>query len=336
MKKSRKVTMSQIAKDTGFSIATVSHVVNKTRYVDQETRKTILDAMERLDYAGKLISETKDSRLIGLVIADIREDFYIEFIKSAEVCAMENGYSLVLCDAEDDVKREALHLRNLLERGISGIIISPIDQSRIPDILEDSNVPAICVDRRYQCKSFDSVTINNFEAGRQLTECLLQKGVRTVSFIGYADSVYTAVERKMGYLQAMGSKNFEPHILQIPYHQDKILQRDIIDFVREGEKSFVCVTSHICFEVINALKEVYNKVPPDCYIGTFDENKWFRYLDIPLSIVKQPVVEMGFIAVELLVNRINNYSRNRNIKDSPSISSTYRKNIILDFEIVEV
>jgi LacI family transcriptional regulator len=99
--------MRDVASRAGVSIATVSHVINKTRHVNQQTRDHVLNIIEETGYMAEIPQPRKDtSRLIGMIIADIREDFYTEIVKAAETTACENEFSLILCDAEDDEQKE--------------------------------------------------------------------------------------------------------------------------------------------------------------------------------------------------------------------------------------
>ena len=93
----KNVTMRDVAERAGVSIATVSHVVNKTRHVNQQTRDNVLNVIDELGYMGTGSAPHRDTaRLIGLIIADIREDFYTEIVKAAETTARENEFSLIL------------------------------------------------------------------------------------------------------------------------------------------------------------------------------------------------------------------------------------------------
>ncbi|MGD9211643.1 MAG: LacI family DNA-binding transcriptional regulator, partial [Desulfobacteraceae bacterium] len=287
----KNVTMRDVAERAGVSIATVSHVVNKTRHVNQQTRDNVLNIIDELGYMGSgsgSIPHRDTTRLIGLIIADIREDFYTEIVKAAETTARENEFSLILCDAEDDEQKELFYIRMLLQQNVQGIILAPINQTSPPNVLKEAELPVVLIDRCYEEKNYDFIGINNFMAGREATLHLMRHGAKRIGFIGYDDSVYTIQQRILGYLDALefsGLKK-DAQILRLKYHKDRSTGKIAAMVKKYDLDGLVCGTSHACYETISALKEHDIHIPTDVHIITFDENKWFDYLSFPLSVVQ--------------------------------------------------
>lgn len=305
----KNVTMRDVASHANVSIATVSHVINKTRHVNKETRESVLNSIDELGYmSSPVVTKKESSRLIGLIIADIREDFYTELVKAAEITARENGYSLILCDAEDAESKELFYLKMLLEQNVQGIILAPINHASPPALLKTTETPVVLIDRCYQGQPYDFIGIDNFAAGREATIHLLRHGCSRVGFIGYDDSVFTIQKRILGYIDALElvGKEVEPQILRLKYHTDRTTGK-IADLVSEHSlDGLVCGTSHACYETVAALREHGIRIPEDVKIITFDENKWFEFLSFPLSVVQQPTTEIGTLAVEFIVNKLRN------------------------------
>ena len=319
--------MREVAEKAGVSIATVSHVVNKTRHVNQQTLENVLNTIDKLGYMSTSSSPRKDtSRLIGFIIADIREDFYTEIVKAAETTACENEFSLILCDAEDDEQKELFYIRMLLQQNVQGIILAPINRSSPPSILKEADLPVVLIDRCYEEKNYDFIGINNFAAGREATLHLKRRGAKRVGFIGYDDSVYTIQQRILGYLDALAlyGEEGDAQVLRLKYHKVHSTS-NIATMVRENNlDGLVCATSHACYETISSLREHHIRIPEDVHIVTFDVNKWFDYLSFPLSVVQQPTTEIGTLAVELVMNKLRNPLKN---KREP-------RKILLDFDII--
>jgi LacI family transcriptional regulator len=320
--------MRDIAEGAGVSIATVSHVINKTRHVNQSTHNNVLNTITELGYLTNVVTPREDtSRLIGLVIADIREDFYTEIVKAAETTACENNYSLILCDAEDNEQKELFYLQMLLQQKVQGIILAPINHKSSPAVLKDLSQPVVMIDRFYEEDRHDFIGINNFNAGRDATLHLMRRGAERIGFIGYDDSVYTIQQRILGYQDALNVHGLggSSHVFRLKYHNDRS-GRKIAEMVRDHQlDGLVCGTSHACYETISVLREHSIRVPKDTQIITFDESKWFEYLSFPISVVRQPTVEIGTLAVELIVNRLGTSSP---VKRKP-------RKILLDFEIID-
>ena len=123
---SKQVRLEDVAQKAGVSITTVSHVINKTRYVKRETRELVLKTLDELHYdIRKPRSRRNGSRLIGVIVADITEDYYISVVKAIETYATEQSYSILLCDSEDDVEKEKYNIKNILDKDVAGLIIAP-------------------------------------------------------------------------------------------------------------------------------------------------------------------------------------------------------------------
>ena len=103
--------MKDVAELAGVSISSVSHVINKTRRVEHETKQKILDAIEKLNYTPNLFARSlkgKGTKLLGVIIADIRDTFFAEVVKSMEFNVLEKGYNLILCDSENNWEKEQI------------------------------------------------------------------------------------------------------------------------------------------------------------------------------------------------------------------------------------
>lgn len=306
----KNVTMRDVATHAGVSIATVSHVINKTRHVNQQTRETVISAINSLGYTVSVsVASKKDgNNFIGLIIADIREDYYTEIVKAAEGTARENGFSLILCDAEDDKEKELFYIKMLLSQNVQGIVLAPINRNEPPPLLGSIDIPIVQIDRRYQDQPYDFVGIDNFAAGREAALNLIRQGASRIGFVGYGDTVYTIRERILGCRDAIdlsGLKN-DLQVLRMKYHAGGAGDQ-IYSMVEEYNlDGLICGTSHACYETVTSLKEHGVDVSNDLKIITFDENKWFEFISIPLSVVQQPTEEIGALSVEFIINKIRN------------------------------
>ena len=199
--------LEDVAQRAGVSITTVSHVINKTRYVKRETREFVLKILEEMKYdIKKPNAKPSVSKFIGVIVADITEDYYISVVKAIETYASEQGFSILLCDSEDDTEKEKRNIRNILEKDIGGLIISPINSEKDPKEIKDSKIPIVLVDRKYNNHDKIFVGINNFESGYIGTKYLISKGCKTIGFIGYPETVYTVHQRAIGYRDCLNEQ----------------------------------------------------------------------------------------------------------------------------------
>jgi LacI family transcriptional regulator len=322
-------TMKDVAEETGYSISTVSHVINKTRRVDDETRQAILDSIHRLNYKPNKLArglKGKGSKTLGIIIADIREDFFSELVKSVESSACEKGFNMILCDSEDSLEKEESYVDMLIGQGVDGIMISPVNMDKPPKAFKTTTLPIVQIDRKFVGRKGDFVGIDNASSAHTSVNYLYDKGCRNIAFIGYNDKVYTIEERLAGYQRAMLEKNLDckSNILRVMYHSDNS-EFQIRTYLQAHPDTdgILCCTSNLCFETINAIEKMGLRIPQDIRVFSYDDSKWFDYLKYPISVIRQPTGEFGGVAIELMVDKIENRL--------PDVS----KQILLDYELID-
>jgi len=314
--KQKNITMKTIAEKSGVSITTVSHVINKTRNVSRETKEAVLKTIDDLNYRGHKSRKVNKIEYIGVLIADIREDYYVSVTKAIETLASDMGISIIFCDSEDDPEKEEKNIKMLLERNVSGLIIAPIETGKMPEILEKIDIPIVLIDRQYENHDFLFVGINNPYSSYLGTKHLHEKGCCRIGFIGYSDSVYTIKQRIMGYKSYLIETDpvALPAVLSLSYHNEDSYPL-IKKFINEGKiDGIVCATSAVCYEVINVISDMNREDANKIKLITYDDNKWFDYLKIPISVISQPTAEIGSAAIENLISFIEQESNRENLK----------------------
>ena len=306
----KKVTIKDVAARCGYSVTTVSHVINKTRFVEETTRRKVLKAIEELGYKPNIIARSlkgKGSKTIGLIISDIREGFFSEIIKSIETTAFKEGYNVILCDSEEKVNEEKFYIDVLLQKGIDGLILSPVDSNAEFEDLLRHRIPIVQIDRMMSSLKTDFVGIDNLSSSRKAVQHLIAEGYKNIGFIGFEERVYTMNKRKEGYLQGIKDSGLSPYVLHIPYAIDKY-ENLITDWIDKNSKidSIVCGNENICYGVLNAAKKLNLIIPYDLGIVSFDDPKWFQFVYAPITAIAQPTDEIGRTAVKLLKERIEN------------------------------
>jgi LacI family transcriptional regulator len=299
--------MEAVALRAGVSITTVSHVVNKTRNVNQETKDAVLKVIEELNYrSAKMAKSNKETVCIGVILADAREDYYVAMIKAIESVVTDYGVSVIFCDSEADYEKEKKNISVLLDRNVNGLLLAPANADRMPRILKNLSIPVVLIDRQYESHNFLSVGINNFRSSYLGFKCILEKGARKIGFIGYSDPVSTIRQRILGYKSAIleFDQTAIPKVLYLKYNRGDsfpLIKQFIFD---EGFDGLVCATSTLCYELIAVLDTLGADIQKRLKIITFDDNRWFDYLKYPVSVISQPVAEIGNAALEHLLQMI--------------------------------
>jgi LacI family transcriptional regulator len=315
--KASNLTMEAVARKAGVSITTVSHVINKTRHVSQETMGAVLEAIKELNYrSAKMIKSDKDAVCIGVILADAREDYYIAMIKTIESVADDYGISVIFCDSETDSEKEEKNIVTLLDRNINGLLLAPVEAARIPGVLKETIVPIVLIDRQYETHDYLFVGINNFHSGYAGTRYLSGKGCKQIGFIGYSDSVYTVRQRILGYkaFAVEIGQSFFPRVLTLNYNREDSFPLIKQFILEEGFDGIICATSTLCYELVEVLDTLNAEIQKKLKIITFDDNRWFDYLKYPISVISQPVAEIGNAALENLLQMIEQKNSSCNVK----------------------
>ena len=312
--------MELIAQKAGVSITTVSHVINRTRHVNQSTKDAVLKVIKELSYrSSKMIRSNGlngNKVCIGVILADAREDYYALMMKAIETIAADYGVSVIFCDSEADYEKEVKNINLLLGQKVDGLLLAPADADRMPKTLHNTSIPVVLIDRQYESHSFLSVGINNFRSGYLGTKDLFNKQCKSIGFIGYSDPVDTIRQRIQGYKAAVMECNPTefPSVLYLKYNGG-----DSFPLIKQflSEKDFdglICATSSLCYELIEVFDTLDEKHKNRIKITCFDDNRWFDYLKYPVSVISQPVVEIGNAALENLLQLIEQPNNACNVR----------------------
>ncbi len=183
-------SMNEVAKRAGVSIATVSRVLNNSESVNEETRMKILKAIKELKYqpsrvAKRLRSKTGGGNLLGVLIPDIQNPFYVDVLRGIEDIAYQNNYVLIMCNFSQDEKKEAMYLDILESEAIDGLIAAPAheDDPRVKKIVKNG-LPVVCVDRGLNGVDVDVVSVKNEEGSYQAVNYMIEQGYKRIAYIG--------------------------------------------------------------------------------------------------------------------------------------------------------
>jgi DNA-binding LacI/PurR family transcriptional regulator len=305
MKRTKKVRLQDIAEKTGFSISTISHFINKTRNVDETTQEIILGAIQQLGYQmpSKRKQFSKET-ILGVIVSDIRIDFFSELIKELEGIAYEQGYQVIIMDSEENPEKEKLCLATMMNLKVSGLLIAPT--SIKSDFSTCTQFPIVQIDRMVDTGTYDFIGIDNMMTSYEMTKRLLQKGKTLIGLVTYSQDNFCARERTKGYRLAMLEYELfhEEHILLIEPDADTN-PTTISEFLLGNPDldTILCTNSNICYEVLGKMQALGRRNPIR-FVSTFDNNKWLDHVAFPVDAITQPITNIAMTAIEMLKNKI--------------------------------
>ena len=186
-------TIRDIAEKTGYSVATVSRALGNYGYVSKEKREVILECAKKMQYTPNMLARSmikRQTKTIGIVIADIHDPFYIDIIDKIEDLSNDIGYSVLLCNSNESPEREAKNIRTLLERMVDGIIMVPVSDSgnlengrqRFEE-LSHRQVPFVFIDRMSPYVETDVVMLDNFNTASRSMGLLIDRGYENIGVV---------------------------------------------------------------------------------------------------------------------------------------------------------
>jgi LacI family transcriptional regulator len=307
-------TIREVAERAGVSVSTVSHVLNETRFVSPDTKSRVLAAMEELEYepnrlASSLRRKDKRTHTLGLLIPDSSNPFFAEVLRGVEDASFDAGYSVILCNSDDDPKKEVGYLEVLLSKQVDGVIlVSAGDSSESLTLVERWEGKAVVVDRDINAPELDSVSVDNEEGGYIATKYLLEHGHRHIGCIAGPSALKPSAGRVFGYKKALdeyGVSIDEGYIVPGDFRPQSGYKAARLILETDDRLSAIFSTNDMmAVGALCAINEMGKTVPDEISIIGFDDISLASFTSPPLTTVAQPIYEMGLRAAELLVNRL--------------------------------
>jgi len=306
-----KCTMRDVARLAGVSTSTVSAVLNSTVPVSPERKKWVLEAMAALDYHPDAIArslKTGKSNVVGIVVPDITNAFYPEVVRGAEEAAQSAGYSVLLCDSNENPQAEERHLAALFSRRVEGVLLAPCVNSMAYQAMVNRRFPMVFVDRLPPATVDGTVSTDNVHAGYVAAKHLIELGHQRIGMVVGHLGLSPHRDRLEGFRKAMQESHF-------PILDECLISGgvQIEDGLAAGHRlldlavpptALMVSNNTLMLGILQALEEKKVSVPQDLSVIGFDDYIWNRYFNPSLTSVAQSTHEMGRRSLELLLSII--------------------------------
>lgn len=308
-----------IAKKLGISVTSVSLVLNeKPNKIPESTRKLIRETAKDMEYTPNQIAislKKKKTNTLGLIVPDIRNSFFANLARGIEDRCRELGYTLILCNTSDRHMRDTEYIKMLSSKNIDGVLYCMSSDSNKEILLESlkslssNNIPFILVDRHFDLKGVNSITLNHLKGGYIATDHLIKLGHKKIACITGPKNLTDAEDRLLGYLKALEEAKIQKDFSLIKegkYDFGSGYEKTN-DLVREGRKFsaiFAC-NDLMAYGAYKALKENGLRVPDDVSVMGYDDIYMSDIFEVPLTTIHQPVEELGVAATDKLIRMIN-------------------------------
>ncbi|RJQ84998.1 LacI family DNA-binding transcriptional regulator [Amycolatopsis panacis] len=304
-------TISDVAARAGVSTATVSRTLNGKSTVDPELAARVVTAAEELGYQPNGLARNlrrQETAVLALIISDVENPFFTALARGVEDLAQTSGYSVVLCNADENVDKERRYLDVALQERVAGVVLSPTGPATNVALLRRLGTPVVAVDRPLAGTDGDQVLVNTHRAARDATRHLMAGGYRRIGCLSGPAGVRTADDRLTGYLDAVGEENALYRRASYRAEGARLAAGELLDLATPPD-ALLIANSTMAIGVLEALATRALRPGRDVGLVSFDDAPWATLIDPPLTVVAQPAYELGRAAAQLLLARIADHTR---------------------------
>lgn len=326
-------TITDVAREAGVAIMTVSRVVNGGSYVSPATEKRVRAAIHRLGYtpneAARMLKGQR-ARMIGLVVPDLADSFFATCANAVQEVAGTHGYMTLIVTSERSVETESNEIAMMAARRIAGLLIVPSRtgaDKRLRD-LQQAEIPLVALDRTLDGVDAGQVIVENAGGAEEAVRHLIAHGHRRIVCIGYDARVYTIHQRILGYRRAMKAAGLtaEMHTNLTTADAAEALLRRLLS-EKDRPTALFTLNNVTTIHALQAIRAMQLRLPADLAMIGFDDLELAPLLDTPLTAVRQPAHEMGRSAARMLFEMI------RHARDVGTDGKTQRR-IVLPTELI--
>jgi len=307
------VTIKDVALRAKVSITTVSHVLNKTRFVSETSQQSVLAAVEALNYLPNAVARSlkgKNTKSLGMLVTTTLNPFYAEVVKAVEMYCYREGYNLVLCNTDGDFEKTDSYLKMLAQKRIDGVIImcTEYDDNTVNTISSQNSLPMVVMDWGPIDQHLDRIQDNSFQGGYLATQYLLANGHTAIGYIGGPLDKLPALNRFNGFSKAMAEAklDIQPHwVIESDFQSEggRSAMAQILGLGQLPTAIFVANDMMALGVMCEAQKSGLN-IPDQLSIIGYDNISFSAHFSPPLTTINQPKDRLARIAVNTLIERL--------------------------------
>jgi LacI family transcriptional regulator len=309
-------SIKDVAERAGVSVGTVSNVLNRPDRVAEATKAQVLAAISELGFvrnssAAQLRAGT--SRSLGLIVLDLANPFFHDVARGVEDVAEDAGYAVILCNSDEQARREDRYLQVLEEQRVRGVLITPVEVgSERLDALRRRGTPTVLVDRHDPRVNCCSVAVDDVAGGELAGACLLNQGHRRIAYFTGPLKIRQCVDRLSGLRLAVSAAGLDPDqtitVVEVAALNARTGYEAARRLFSDGTKitAAFCANDLLALGVLRAAVSTGRHVPGDIALLGYDDIDFAADAAVPLSSVRQPRRQIGRAAAQLLIEECDN------------------------------
>ena len=309
MSRLASVTIRDVAREAGVSLATVSRALNLDTVVTVRTRALVRAAADRLGYvphSGARSLITRRTGTLGVLLPDLHGEFFSELIRGIDQTAQRHGYHMVLASSHSDAREIAAAVGNMRGR-VDGFVVMSPDVAALSALTDLARTfPAVVLGARPEFGAFATISVANYDGATAMMRHLLDVGYRRLVFIRGPAGNVDAVDRLRGVRAASkGVEGVTVRECSGDFRQETayLVTKKLLD-TQEHPDAIFCANDAMAIGTIGALHEAGLRVPDDVAVVGFDDIPIARFLTPPLTTVRVPIADLGARATERLIDAL--------------------------------
>lgn len=301
--------LSDVAREAGCSVTTVSRVINNHGYLSQKTKDKVFAAMQKLNYQPNSLARSlqgKKLKLVGLIFPEITNPFFAELVQEIESALFKQNYKVILCNAGRDRQKEREYLRMLQANQVDGIIAGAHNLGI--EEYKQLGLPIVSFDRKLS-DNVPIVSCDNYQGIKMATHELIQTGCKHIYFLGNNQRKGNPTDERLeAYLDETKKYGFTPHIRSVAFSDSSNIKNMQIHNMLVDDKpdGVVCTDDLTAILVLQEAKKLGIKVPQELKVIGFDGTQLVQTYHSELSTIAQPIDDIATLLVDLLLKRITN------------------------------
>ena len=315
-KSSERATLKDIAKEVNVSVTAVSKALNGKGSVSKKTQKRIEEVAARLNYIPNNIARSlraSETKTLGVVVSDGSQAFFAKVIRGIQDTAYENGYSIILCNTDQDYQKEKQAIELLVKMRVDGIMIAATTLLQENDVafIKKFDIPFVFLIRHNEFTDIDYVINDDVQGSYMLMKYLIKVGnSEPIHFFDMPQFVPSSRTRLSGYKKALEEENIKfdenlVHNVKASVDAGYIAIRQLIE-KKEKVSTVYCGCDTIAIGVMEFLVERGYKIPGEIRVAGYDDIDYAEYLRVPLTTVRQPKEQIGRWGTEIIIERLKN------------------------------
>lgn len=314
MEKQEQITIKDIARRLNMHHTTVSRALRGSPNVKLATRELVQSVAEELDYHPNISAQnlkTRQSKVIGMIVPSVHNDFFAEVISGVEEEAFANGYSISLAQSHDNYDREAVSIRAMASHSVAGMIVSVSKDTKLGSrfkIFQKRGIPLVFFDRICRHISAGSVSADDKNGAFKVVTHLADSGYRRIAHLAGPSTISVSQNRLQGYREALEAKSMQ-------FDDELVIYGDfdqpagvtganqLLSLAKPPDAIFA-INDQVAMGAYQVVQERGLNIPQDIGIAGFGNTILSGYVDPPLTTVKQSASDMGHLAAKMVIDRI--------------------------------